>query len=174
MKTLRYMAMFMLAATMVFASCGKDDPTPGNGGNSDPQPRPQPQQKELVGTSWQADANNTFTYQGFEMNYIVQFTMDFITDTTGEMFTDVTVEVPAMPNANQSQNETSAFKYTFDGTLLAISDESGISDTMPYNATDNTFTMNIPAEAGEALAELGLTIEEVFGSDKVVFHQTRK
>ncbi len=173
MKTMRFWAMFFMAATMVFASCGKDEPTPGNGG-SDPQPRPQPQQKELVGTSWQADANNSFSYQGFTMNYIVQFTMDFITDSTGELFTDVTVEIPAMPAANQSQNETTAFNYTFDGTSLAITDESGITDTMPYNATDNTFTMNIPAEAGEALAELGLTIEEVFGSDKVVFHQIRK
>ena len=90
------------------------------------------------------------------------------------MFTDVTIEVPSIPGANQSQNETTAFSYTFDGTSLAISDESGITDTMPYNATDNTFTMNIPAEAGEAFAEMGLTVEDVFGSDKVVFRQTRK
>lgn len=174
MKTLRYMAMFMLAATMIFASCGKDEPTPGNGGNSDPQPRPQPQLEELVGTSWQADVSNSFTYQSITMNFTMQFTMDFITDTTGEMFTDVTIEIPTMPSANQSRNETTAFNYTFDGTSLAISDESGITDTMPYNATNNTFTMNIPAEAGEAFAELGLTVEDVFGSDKVVFHQTRK
>lgn len=173
MKTMRFLAMFFMAATMVFASCGKDENDNGNNGNN-PQPNPQPQQKELVGTSWQADAGNSFSYSGITMNYSAQFIMDFLTDTTGEMFTDVTVEIPAMPSANQHQSETSAFNYTFDGTSLIIIDESGYQDTLPYNATDNTFIMNIPAEAGETFAEMGLTVEDVFGTDKIVFHQTRK
>ena len=172
-KTMRLMAMLLMAATMMFAACDKDDDGT-TGGGSNPQPTPQPQQKELVGTSWLGTAGNSFSYQSITMNYNAQFTMDFLTDTTGEMFADLTVEVPVMPSANQHQTETSAFTYTFDGTNLILTDESGIGDTLTYNASDNTIIMNIPAEAGEAFAEMGLTIEDVLGSDKIVFNQTRK
>lgn len=171
-KTMRIMAMILMAATMVFAACGKDENEPGNNGNNTPDP--QPQQENLNGTSWEANVGNSFSYSGVTMNFTAQFTMDFLSDTTGEMFTDVTVEIPAMPSANQHQNETSAFSYTFDGTSLILFDESGYQDTLPYNATDKTFTQNIPAEAAEAFEELGLTAEDVFGTDKIVFHKIRK
>ena len=92
MKTLRYMAMFMLAATMIFASCGKDEPEP----TPTPTPTPTPGSSELVlnGTGWEASITNTANMMGVSMNIDMLNTMDFLSDSTGEMFTDFTMEVP--------------------------------------------------------------------------------
>lgn len=171
MKTMRFLAMFMLAATMIFASCGKDEPEP----TPTPTPTPTPGSSELVlnGTGWEASITNTANMMGVSMNIDMLNTMDFLSDSTGEMFTDFTMEVPDYPALNQSESSTEQFTYTFDGTTLVLTStgegsEPGDMGTMTYNATDNTFSMEIPDETYE-----GINLRDVLGIDKMTFHKVR-
>ena len=171
-KTMRFLAMMFVAATVLFAACGKDpvEPEP----QPDPQPDPQPQPTmQLPGTSWETNFSNTYTYMGFDMNITAHMVMDFNNATEGEMFTDFTLEMPAYPAMNQTQDTTEAFNYTFDGTTLTLTStdpdaEEGDQGTMTYNPEDTTFIMIIPDETYE-----GISIRDLYGSDRMIFHTVR-
>lgn len=165
--TMKRMYLYLTAVAVLFAACTKDpvEPTP------EPEPEPDPV-PELAGSSWECQITNTYMYQGMiEMNLDIFNTLDFTSTTEGEFFVDYNMEVPAMPSANQTQNETTAFTYTFDGTTLTMTSteegaEAGDVGVMTYNPADTTFIMEIPDETYE-----GINIREVYGTDKMVFHK---
>lgn len=152
----KMMAMLFVAATMTFGACSDDEKettTPDN----------------IAGTQWVGNVSNSYTMQGITMNFDLKFNMKFTDNENGQMATDFSVEVPAMPAANQNQSETSNFNYTFDGTILTLSENGTAVSTLTYNKSNDTFTMPIP-EVDE-VTEMGLSIEEILGTTQVVFHK---
>lgn len=152
----KMMAMLFVAATMTFGACSDDEKettTPDN----------------IAGTQWVGNVSNSYSMQGITMNFDMNFNMKFTDSENGQMTTDVSVEVPAMPSANQNQSETSNFNYTFDGTTLTISENGTAVSTLTYNKSNDTFTMPIPDV--DEVTEMGLSLEEILGTNQVVFHK---
>lgn len=171
-KTLRFMAMMFVTTTVLFASCGKDPVEPTPSPTPEPEPQPQPTM-QLAGTSWETSFSNTYTYMSIAMNISSYMVMDFNNATEGEMFTDYSMEVPAYPSLNQTQDTTEAFTYTFDGTTLTLTStgegaEEGDMGTMTYNPEDTTLVMMIPNETVE-----GINMRDLYGSDRMIFHKVR-
>ena len=164
-KAPKLVALFFVAAMMTLAGCQKENNNDNN--NPTPQPEPRPQGISLAGTSWVYDINTEFTYQGILEVITGQYLMDFNTDADGEMFIDITVEVPAYPDYNQSQNMTEPFTYYFYNntlTLTSTGDDAveGDDGTMTYHPEDTTFHMIVDdAETAEILG------------DEIIFHLTR-
>lgn len=152
----KMMAMLFVAATMTFGACSDDEKeitTPDN----------------IAGTQWVGNVSNSYTMQGITMNFDLKFNMKFTDNENGQMTTDVSVEVPAMPSANQNQSETNNFNYTFDGTTLTISENGAAVSTLTYNKSNDTFSMPIPDV--DEVTEMGLSLEEILGTTQVVFHK---
>ena len=117
MKKATKFAALLFSAALFFTACVDDPVTP----DPEPQPEPEPEQMELPGTGWEAVIDNQFTLNGtLQVNVNMLNTLDFFDETTGEMFTDFVMEVPDYPSANQSDNMTEAFTYTFDCTTLTL------------------------------------------------------
>lgn len=152
----KMMAMLFVAATMTFGACSDDEKettTPDN----------------IAGTQWVGNVSNSYTMQGITMNFDLKFNMKFTDNENGQMTTNFAVEVPSMPAANQNQNDTKDFNYTFDGTTLTITVTGAEQTTLTYNKSNDTFTMPIP-EVDE-VTEMGLSLEEILGTNQVVFHK---
>lgn len=164
--TLKIMAMLLAVATLTLAACKKDNPQP----EPQPQPQPQPQQTDLSNTTWESTFQNTYMYQGImAMNIDAVMQLDFFDSESGEFFTDMVIEVPDYPAANQTQNATEPFTYTFDGTTLVLTSteegsEEGDMGEMIYDPSNNTFYQIIPDEVME-----GINLRELYGSDRIVF-----
>ena len=157
MRTL--LAMFFVATTLCLASCGKDD---------DKDSTPEPATGiSLAGTSWEGTIDTNFTYNNVNMNVDALMTIDFNSDLDGELFMDVTIEVPAMPAANQHQTMTEAFTYHFDGSQCVLTSkdegaEEGDDGTLTYHPDSQTFSM--PVDDAETAQFLG---------DEMIFHLVR-
>ena len=161
--TQKLLAMLLMAMTMVFAACEKD-PTdnPGN-----PTDNPGNETINLAETSWEGVVESDYLYQG-QLNIHITCTVaiDFNDATAGEMFMNVDIKVPQNPAANQNQNETFPFTYTFDGKTCSLYDANKPTELLSevqYNAADKTFTMTIDDAA---------TVE-MLGTNAVVLHLTR-
>ena len=154
--------LLLMAALMVLAGCEKD-----NGTNShDPQPQPQPQSISLAGTSWECNISNEVYEQGVLIRFNVLYVLDLNDDVNGEMFSDVEVEVPAYPQANQTDNTSWPVTYCFDGTTLTLlfpDEEEEYEDIMTYNPADTTFTEMI----------LDPEMQEFYGTDRFIYHLSR-
>lgn len=152
----KMMAMLFVAATMTLGACSDKDnetTTPDN----------------IAGTQWVGNVSNSYTMQGITMNFDLKFTMKFTDSEKGQMLTNFAVEVPSMPAANQNQNDTEDFNYTFNGTTLTITMTGAEQTTLTYNESNDTFTMPIPDV--DEVTEMGLSLEEILGTNQVVFHK---
>lgn len=158
--TKKLLAIFIVAATMMFAACSEKENNPVS--------------VDLSGTSWEATIDNVYNYQGIvDMIISGVMSMDFTSSTAGELYTNVTVSVPDIPGNDQTMDDTEEFTYTFDGTTLTLTSTgedatTGDNGTMTYNAGDKTFTMIIPDESYE-----GMNLRDLYGSDRVVFRLVR-
>ena len=150
------MAMLFVAATMTLGACSDKD-------NETTTP------ENIVGTQWVGKVSNSYTLQGVSMNFALEFTMKFTDSEKGQMLTKFAVEVPSMPAANQNQNDTEDFNYTFNGTTLTITVTGAEQTTLTYNESNDTFTMPIPDV--DEVTEMGLSLEEILGTNQVVFHK---
>jgi hypothetical protein len=165
--TLKIAAILLAVATLTLAACKKDDPQP----EPQPQPEPEPQQIDLSITTWESSFQNTYMYQGvMAMNIDAVMQLDFFDSENGEFFTDMVIEVPDYPSANQTQNVTEPFTYTFDGTTLVLTSteegaEEGDMGEMTYDRSNNTLYQIIPD-----ITENGINLRELYGSDRIVFH----
>lgn len=157
--TKKLLAMCFVAMTMMFSACSEKENEPVD--------------IDLTGTSWEANIENVYNYQGLmEISVSGVLSMDFSSSTEGELFTDVTMSAAGMQD--QSMNETEPFTYTFDGTTLTLTSTGenavpGDNGTMTYNAADKTFFMMVP---DEEIAQ-GMNLRDIFGSDRVVFRLVR-
>ncbi|MBR6898899.1 MAG: hypothetical protein IKN29_01235 [Bacteroidales bacterium] len=152
----KMMAMLFVAATMALGACSDKDnetTTPDN----------------IAGTQWVGNVSNSYTMQGITMNFDLKFNMKFTDSEKGQMLTNFAVEVPSMPAANQNQNDTEDFNYTFNGTTLTITVTGAEQTTLTYNESNDTFTMPIPDV--DEVTEMGLSLEEILGTNQVVFHK---
>lgn len=162
----RMMAMFFVAATMVFAACGDKD-------NNSDEPQ-NPQGINLTDRAWKADIQTTYNYQGMvDMDIEASITVAFTNTTEGQLTVYYNISVPIMPTMNREDEQTEAVTYLFDGTTLTLtptdaSQEEGILGdmVMTYDQTENTFIMDIPDESYE-----GLNLREVLGADHLTFHE---
>ena len=156
--TKKILALFFVAATMMFTACSEKE-------NDNPA-------IQLAGTGWESSIQNSTTISGVNMNLELQLVMDFKSDKEGELYAYISIEVPAMPAANQTQDMIDPFTYTFKGNTLTITsnDENGEDSDMvlTYNPADNTFTAPIPPDMTD-----GMDPQQLLGTDHVVFHQAR-
>lgn len=152
----KMMAMLFVAATMTFGACSDDEKettTPDN----------------IAGTQWVGNVSNSYTMQGITMNFDLKFTMKFTDSEKGQMHTNFAVEVPAMPSMNRTESDDNDFEYTFNGTTLTLSENGTAVATLTYNESNDTFTMPIPDV--DEVTEMGLSLEEILGTNQVVFHK---
>lgn len=161
--TSKLLAMLLMATTMVFAACEKDSTDkPEN-----PIDNPRNENINLAETSWEGMAESDYLYQGrVNIHITCTVTLDFNDATSGEMFMNVDIEVPQDPTANQKQNETFPFTYTFNGKTCTLRDANKPTELLSeiqYNAANKTFTMTIEDAA---------TVE-MLGTNTIVLHLTR-
>ena len=149
------LAMFFVAATLTFVSCGDKEEKPV------PQPEPTPVGVDLSGASWECQFATTTVEQGISMNIDFLMILDFFSKTEGEIFCDMSLEVPDYPNYNQVQNYTDSFTYFFDGETLTLTDEEGTPMIMTYNAADSSFVWHED------------DMEEILNTDALIFNKKR-
>lgn len=170
MKTKRFLlALLFVATTLSFAACGdKDDDDNDSNNNS-----------ELVGTLWEAQLNGTATDDELgEITMEMRFNMLFEDEENGRMDESMLILLPTGGYIPE-ENDSDPFTYALKGNTLTLTftyqDEDEVeteTGTMTYNRDENTFTMPIPEDADIA-EEFGMTIQELFGTDQVVFHKVR-
>ena len=168
MKTL---AALMVAATFAFAGCTEKEQI--NTVTNDTTPdTPEVTENYLVGTSWTAHVEGSYTYNyggyNIDMDITDDASLDFIDSTSGELFQDIYVYFPIAPSMSQSQDFTEPFTYTIKGDSITLNvayyDEEE-QDTMHYsypavyNKTANTITVDMEASG----------IGEIIGTNLVVF-----
>lgn len=163
MKTsLKALATLVVAATFAFAGCEKED-------NIMPivpdTPEDDTVENIFVGTSWTGRMENTYYYEGIQMDITYDLYLDFLDSTNAELFHDMYVYVPAYPAASQTQNMTETFTYTFtkDSVLLNgsyIDDETGdtlyYSYPLVYDKEANTLTIDF--DDPDMLEMMGTTV----------------
>ena len=157
----KLLAMFLVAAAVTLSGCKDDEPT-------QPEQPPQQQQNssELVGTTWEANLENDFTYQGVTMHIDLLAMLDFTELTKCELFMDLNLTVPAIPSyPPQHQSETEEFSYTFDGSNLLLTqsytnEQTGQTETYSYNAVydSNAETITLDFDDDEMVAMMGTDI----------------
>ena len=163
MKTSKkILATLVVAATFAFAGCEKED-------NIMPivpdTPDDDTVENIFVGTSWTGRMENTYYYEGIQMDITYDLYLDFLDSTNAELFHDMYVYVPAYPAASQTQNMTETFTYTFtkDSVLLNgsyIDDETGdtlyYSYPLVYDKEANTLTIDF--DDPDMLEMMGTTV----------------
>jgi hypothetical protein len=132
MKKTLFVAL-LACFTLMFASCNKE--------------------KSLPGTSWKTHTviNQDMTMEGISttLNMIIDGTMKFTDATNGSMAlaTSGTISAMGMTIPLDSDAETTAFTYTFDGEAgtMTATDEDGETSTIPftYNKKDNTILISM-------------------------------
>ena len=160
--TLKTLATLVVAATFAFAGCEKED-------NIRPiipdTPEDDTVENIFVGTSWTGRMENTYYYEGIQMDITYDLYLDFLDSTNAELFHDMYVYVPAYPAASQTQNMTETFTYTFtkDSVLLNgsyIDDETGdtlyYSYPLVYDKEANTLTIDF--DDPDMLEMMGITV----------------
>ena len=157
--------MLFVATMALMAACEKDDDTVQN--------PPQDRSEMLANTSWQSHLQNTYTYSGVDMLLDLNTMLDFVDRTSGSMFMDLNVTVPSLPSyPGQNTNESWDYTYTFDGTIIVmtqsyVDDQTGetepSSDTLIYNASNETITFDMNDQE----------MVEMFGTDVLVFERIR-
>ena len=152
MKKALFVAL-LACFTMMFASCNKE--------------------KSLPGTNWKTHTvyNQDITMQGIAatLNMTIDGTMKFTDATNGSMTlaTKGTISAMGMSFPMDSDPETTAFTYTFDGeagTMTATAD--GETQTIPftYNKKDNTILFSINEKDDETGMEYKMDM--VFTEEK--------
>ena len=163
MKTSKkILATLVVAATFAFAGCEKED-------NIMPivpdTPDDDTVENIFVGTSWTGRMENTYYYEGIQMDITYDLYLDFLDSTNAELFHDMYVYVPAYPAASQTQNMTETFTYTFtkDSVLLNgsyIDDETDdtlyYSYPLVYDKEANTLTIDF--DDPDMLEMMGTTV----------------
>ena len=160
--TLKTLATLVVAATFAFAGCEKED-------NIMPivpdTPEDDTVENIFVGTSWTGRMENTYYYEGIQMDITYDLYLDFLDSTNAELFHDMYVYVPAYPAASQTQNMTETFTYTFtkDSVFLNgsyIEDETGdtlyYSYPLVYDEEANTLTLDF--DDPDMLEMMGTTV----------------
>ena len=160
--TLKTLATLVVAATFAFAGCEKED-------NIMPiipdTPEDDTVENIFVGTSWTGRMENTYYYEGIQMDITYDLYLDFLDSTNAELFHDMYVYVPAYPAASQTQNMTETFTYTFtkDSVLLNgsyIDDETDdtlyYSYPLVYDKEANTLTIDF--DDPDMLEMMGTTV----------------
>ena len=157
--------MLFVTTMALMAACEKDDDTVQN--------PPQDRSEMLANTSWQSHLQNTYTYSGVDMLLDLNTMLDFVDRTSGSMFMDLNVTVPSLPSyPGQNTNESWDYTYTFDGTIIVmtqsyVDDQTGetesSSDTLIYNASNETITFDMNDQE----------MVEMFGTDVLVFERIR-
>lgn len=172
-KAQKFVALFLVAAVMTLVGCEKENTT--NNNNSQPQPRPAG--ISLAGTSWENSIANsaTATIQGYsiDMNISMLTIMDLNDEQNGERFIDFTLDMPMIPSASQHQTGTDPITYNFNGNELILTYADGneeYHDTLYFRASDSTFLMAVP---DYELDGMGITYQELMGTDTMVFTKTR-
>ena len=152
MKKTLFVAL-LACFTMMFASCNKE--------------------KSLPGTNWKTHTvyNQDITMQGIAatLNMTIDGTMKFTDATNGSMTlaSKGTISAMGMSFPMDSDPETTAFTYTFDGeagTMTATAD--GETQTIPftYNKKDNTILFSINEKDDETGMEYKMDM--VFTEEK--------
>jgi hypothetical protein len=148
MKKTLFLAL-LACVTLMFTSCNKE--------------------KELPGTSWKTHTivNQEMTMQGIAatLNMTIDGTMKFTDATNGSMTlaTSGTISAMGMTFPVDSETETTAFTYTFNGETGTITTTyEGETETVPftYNKEDNTILITMNEKDEETGTEIN--IEMVF------------
>lgn len=159
--TKKLLAIFFVAATLVFSACSKE--------KEEVKPA-----IDLAGTSWEASVHNNTTVRGMSMVIDMQTTLDFRSANEGEFFVDLMLELPDIPGGNQHQNLSEPFTCVMKGNTLTITQVNAEgsepeSFDLTYNPADNTLMMPVPADMIE-----GMNPQQLLGTDKMVFHQIQR
>ncbi len=160
--------MFLVAAAVTLSGCKDDEPTLPE------QPPQQPQNSsELVGTTWEANLENDFAYQGVTMHIDLLSMLDFTELTKGELFMDINITVPAIPGyPPQHQSETEEFSYTFDGSNLLL------TQSYTNEQTGQTTSYDIKTVYDKQAETITVDFDDdemaaIMGTDIIVFTRIR-
>ena len=117
-------AALLAAAAFAFACCTAKEQI-NTVTNDTPPETPEVTENYLVGTSWTAHLEGSYTYNYGGYNNDMEITddasLDFIDSTSGELFQDVYVYFPIAPSQSQSENFTEPFTYTIKGDSITLS-----------------------------------------------------
>lgn len=178
-SSLRTLATFVVAATLAFAGCEKEDNiTP----NIPDTPEEETPENIYVGTSWSAHLENNYTLQeqgyNIEMELTYDIYLDFLDSTHAELFHDLYVYVPAYPAASQRENYTEEFIYTFSEDTVVlhgtyVDEETGdtIAYTfeLPYDKEAKTLTIDFEdPDMAEIMGTSVVVLNLVENSDKTI------
>ena len=151
----KILTLFFVAivTTWALASCEPEEDPAGSDS----------QTIDIVNTSWKGSAGNTTTYDGLLLDVLIEVNVDFNTATEGEMYVAISATPVDYPQFSQSEEGSSPFTYTFDGTTAQITTsnkEDGETEgyMMTYHAENNTFTFYINEEEAN----------ELLGSNEIV------
>lgn len=168
MKTsIKTLATLLVATTLAFVSCKKEENvTPIN---NDTTPTAEQDGNILQGTAWVCHMENTYMFENvIPMNITLDASLDFNDTINGELYQEITLEVPAYPSANQSEDFNQPFTYTFSDNTVRLTciyedEEEGEMDTLVYvgiyDKVANTISIDID----------DVDMEEIMGSDLMVF-----
>ena len=172
--TKKTFATLLAAAVFAFAGCTEKEnivpvtPTP----NDTTPETPEVVENPLVGTSWTAHLEGSYTYNYGGYNIDMEITddasLDFIDSTSGELFQDLYIYFPIAPSQSQRQDITEPFTYTINGDSITLSvsyydeeEDDTVRYSYPavYDKTANTITVDME----------GSGMEEIMGTSQMVF-----
>ena len=169
-SSLRTLATFVVAATLAFAGCEKEDNiTP----NIPDTPEEETPENIYVGTSWSAHLENNYTLQeqgyNIEMELTYDIYLDFLDSTHAELFHDLYVYVPAFPSASQSDNMTEELTYSFSHDSVFfnatyVDEESGETLEYGYVAIYDSVAKTLTMDYDDP------DMEEMMGTSIIVFN----
>ena len=164
-------AALLAAAAFAFAGCTEKEHIDTVTNDTTPE-TPEVTENYLVGTSWTAHLEGSYTYNYGGYNIDMEITddasLDFIDSTSGELFQDVYVYFPIAPSQSQSENFTEPFTYTIKGDSITLSiayydeeEQDTVHYSYPavYDKTANTITVDMEASG----------MGEVLGTNLMVF-----
>lgn len=164
-NALKTIATIAVAATMTLAGCEKiDDVVP----IVPSTPEEEPIENIFDGTAWVAHMENTYYYEGIQMDLTLDLSLDFLDTVNAEILNDLLVYLPAYPTASQRESMTETFTYTYtkDSVFLVGISYGEEGDTigeyclgMAYDKEANTLTVDYNDE----------DLLDMMGSDIVVF-----
>lgn len=164
-------AALLVAAAFAFVGCTEKEHIDTDTTDTTPE-TPEVEENYLVGTSWTAHLEGSYTYNYGGYNIDMEITddasLDFIDSTSGELFQDIYIYFPIAPSQSQSENFTEPFTYTIDGNNITLSiayydeeeqDTLHYSYPAVYDKTANTITVDMEASG----------MGEVLGTNLMVF-----